>query len=148
MKKIIKTPEPVVLDGFQAVLQVSQFGKFQLEAILDESIIDILEADRPAALDWAASKQKKRNYTTNDEPWKPVSEGKYKTRFTWGDDAKPVIVDTEGTVIEDDTIPLYNGSKVKLAFYQSLILCLLARIGHTPCNGGNPSCRTVRFCRC
>ena len=68
MKKIIKTPEPVVLDGFQAVLQVSQFGKFQLEAILDESIIDILEADRPAALDWAASKQKKRNYTTNDEP--------------------------------------------------------------------------------
>ena len=118
MKKIIKTPEPVVLDGFQAILQVSQFGKFQLEAILDDTIIDVLEADRPAALDWAASKQKKRDYKTNDEPWKPVSEGKYKTRFTWGDDAKPVIVDTEGTVIEDDTLPLYNGSKVKLAFYQ------------------------------
>ena len=99
-------------------MQVSQFGKFQLEAILDDTIIDVLEADRPAALDWAASKQKKRDYKTNDEPWKPVSEGKYKTRFTWGDDAKPVIVDTEGTVIEDDTLPLYNGSKVKLAFYQ------------------------------
>ncbi len=68
MKKIIKTPEPVVLDGFQAVLQVSQFGKFQLEAILDDTIIDVLEADRPAALDWAASKQKKRDTKPTTNP--------------------------------------------------------------------------------
>lgn len=47
-----------------------------------------------------------------------MSDGKYKVKFSWNDSTKPGIVDTEGTAITDESIPLYSGSKVKLAFYQ------------------------------
>tara|TARA_B100000524_G_scaffold64354_1_gene29718 strand:- start:529 stop:1101 length:573 start_codon:yes stop_codon:yes gene_type:complete len=118
-RKIIKTSEPVVLEGYQSVLQVSQYGNHQLEAILDSDIIDGLENDRLGGLDWARSKCKNPSRAKlNDEPWTEVAQGKYKTRFTWTPDKMPVIVDTEGTPISDMSIDLRSGSKVKIAFYQ------------------------------
>ena len=33
----------------------------------------------------------------------------------------PAVVDTEGTPITDEEIPLYSGSRVKLAFYQQAL---------------------------
>jgi hypothetical protein len=47
-----------------------------------------------------------------------VSEGKYKVKFSWNEETRPPVVDTEGTPVTDDSLPLYSGSKVKLAFRQ------------------------------
>ena len=47
-----------------------------------------------------------------------MSEGKYKVKFSWNEDSKPPIVDTEGSPVVDDNTPLYSGSKVKVAFFQ------------------------------
>ena len=45
-------------------------------------------------------------------------DGIYKIKFSWNEDNKPPVVDTEGTPITDDRTPIYSGSQVKLAFYQ------------------------------
>ena len=150
MKKIIKTPEPVVLDGFQAILQVSQFGKFQLEAILDDTIIDVLEADRPLLLTGPLLNKKKRDYKTNDEPWKPVSEGKYKTS-SLGVMMPSLSLLTLKAQSSKTNPPLYNGSKVKLAFYQKPYSLPTGTIGTRlvmEASGCNPGCRIGRVCRC
>ena len=41
-RTIIKTEQPVVLDGFQAVLKPSKFG-YSLSTVLDQDMIDLLE---------------------------------------------------------------------------------------------------------
>ena len=47
-----------------------------------------------------------------------MKEGQYKVKFSWNEDTRPPVVDTEGTLITDNRTPIYAGSKVKLAFYQ------------------------------
>jgi len=47
-----------------------------------------------------------------------VSEGKYKVKFSWNEETRPPVVDTEGTHITDEDTPMYSGSQVKIAFYQ------------------------------
>ena len=117
-RTIFKTEEPVILEGYQAVMKPSKFG-FSLSAIIGNDMVDQLETDRPASLAWAESKLKNpKRSTLKPEPWEEVAEGKYKIKFSWKDETKPVIVDTEGTVLTDENIPVYSGSKVKLAFYQ------------------------------
>ena len=117
-RTIFKTEEPVILEGYQAVMKPSKFG-FSLSAIIGDDMVDQLETDRPASLAWAESKLKNpKRSTLKPEPWEEVAEGKYKIKFSWKDESKPVIVDTEGTVLTDENIPVYSGSKVKLAFYQ------------------------------
>ena len=119
-RTIFKTEEPVVLEGYQAVLKPSKFG-YSLNAIVGQDVVDQLETDRPGSLAWAESKLKNpKRSTLKPEPWEEVAQGKYKIKFSWKDETKPVIVDTEGTVITDDNIPVYSGSKVKLAFTKSL----------------------------
>ena len=77
------------------------------------------EEDRVEALKWAEGKLKNpKRSVLKPEPWEEVAEGKYKVKFSWKAEAKPPIVDTEGTPITDLDIPLYSGSQVKLAFYQ------------------------------
>ena len=56
-RSTIVTKEPVVLDGFQAVMKPSQYGH-TLSAIVDQEIIDKLEAERPALLDYGKNKLK------------------------------------------------------------------------------------------
>ena len=112
------TKEPVTLEGYQAVMKPSKFG-YSLSAIVDQEMIDVLDAERPAALEWAVSKLKNpKRQTLKPEPWEEVAEGKYKIKFSWNDERKPAVVDTEGTAITDEDLPLYSGAQVKLAFYQ------------------------------
>jgi len=117
-RTIHKTEQPVVLEGYQAVLKPSKFG-YSLAAIVSEEMIDALENDRNESIQWAQTKLKNpKRSTLKPEPWEEVSEGKYKIKFSWNEDTRPPVVDTEGTHITDEDTPMYSGSRVKLAFYQ------------------------------
>ena len=48
-RTIHKTEQPVVLEGYQAVLKPSKFG-YSLSAIVDSEIVDALETDREESL--------------------------------------------------------------------------------------------------
>ena len=112
------TQNPVTLEGYQAVLKPSKFG-YSLNAVIDGNLIEVLENERGETLKWAESKLKNpKRSTLKPEPWEEVAEGKYKVKFSWNEDTKPPVVDTEGTPITDDSTPIYSGSTVKLAFRQ------------------------------
>ena len=117
-RNILKTADPVTLEGYQAVLKPSKFG-YSLSALIDQVLVDQLESDRTDTIKWAESKLKNpKRSTLKPEPWEEVTEGSYKVKFSWNEETKPVIVDTEGTHITDENLPIYSGAKVKLAFYQ------------------------------
>ena len=112
------TEQPVILEGYQAVMKPSKFGH-SLSAIIGDDMVAKLEADRTDTLKWAESKLKNpKRSTLKPEPWEEVADGQYKIKFSWKEDAKPPVVDTEGTPVTDEATPVYSGSKVKLAFYQ------------------------------
>ena len=117
-RTIHKTDKPVTLEGFQAVVAPSKFG-YSLAAIVGDDMVDSLETERSEVLKWAESKLKNpKRATCKPEPWEEVSKGKYKIKFSWNEENRPPIVDTEGTPVTDVKTPLYGGSTVKLAFYQ------------------------------
>ncbi len=117
-RTIHKTDKPVTLDGFQAILAPSKFG-YSLSAVVDDTIVDTLEEERNEQLKWAESKLKNpKRSTLKPTPWEEVSEGKYKLKFSWNEENRPPVVDTEGTILSDAKTPLYGGSTVKLGFYQ------------------------------
>ena len=117
-RTIHKTDKAVTLEGFQAVLAPSKFG-YSLSAIVDDKLIDTLETERTEVLKWAESKLKNpKRSTLKPEPWEEVSKGKYKVKFSWNEDNRPPVVDTEGSQVTDTKTPLYAGSTVKLGFYQ------------------------------
>ena len=117
-RTIHKTDQPVTLEGFQAILAPSKFG-YSLSAVVDSSVIDKLETERAEVLKWAESKLKNpKRSTLKPEPWEEVAEGKYKIKFSWNEDNRPPVVDTEGTPVTDEKTPLYGGCTVKLGFYQ------------------------------
>ena len=100
-RTIHKTEQPVVLEGYQAVLKPSKFG-YSLAALVGEDMIDALETDRSESLQWAQTKLKNpKRSTLKPEPWEEVSEGQYKIKFSWNEETKPPVVDTEGTHITD-----------------------------------------------
>ena len=112
------TEQPVILDGYQAVMKPSKFG-YSLAAIVDQALIDKLEDDRTETLKWAESKLKNpKRSSLKPEPWEEVNDGQYRIKFSWNEDSKPPVVDTEGTLITDERTAIYSGSKVKLALYQ------------------------------
>jgi len=116
--KSVHITESVKLEGFQAILEPGKFG-YSLSAVVDSSIIDDLETERADVLKWAESKLKNpKRATLKPTPWEEVAEGKYKIKFSWGEDKRPPVVDTEGTPVTDTKTPLYGGSTVKLGFYQ------------------------------
>jgi len=117
-RNIIKTDQPVILEGYQAVMKPSKFG-YSLATTVSQEIIDLLETDRVETLKWCESKLKNpKRSVCKPEPWEELSEGQYKVKFSWNDTNRPPIVDTEGTPITDEGTPIYSGSKVKVAFYQ------------------------------
>ena len=112
------TDKPVTLEGFQAILAPSKFG-YSLSAVVDNNIVDKLETERADVLKWAESKLKNpKRSTLKPEPWEEVSEGKYKIKFSWNEEKRPPVVDTDGSPVTDTKTPLYAGSTVKLGFYQ------------------------------
>ena len=118
VRTIHKTDKPVTLDGFQAVVAPSKFG-YSLGAIVGPDIIDKLDQERTEVLKWCESKLKNpKRSTCKPEPWEEVADGKYKIKFSWNEDNRPPVVDTEGTPVTDAKTPLYGGSTVKLGFYQ------------------------------
>ena len=117
-RTIHKTDKPVTLEGFQAILAPSKFG-YSLSAVVDSKTIDTLESERTEVLKWAESKLKNpKRSTLRPEPWEEVADGKYKIKFSWNEETRPPVVDTEGTQVTDAKTPLYAGSTVKLGFYQ------------------------------
>ena len=117
-RTIHTTDKPVTLEGFQAILAPSKFG-YSLSAIVDQPTIDKLEEERASVLKWAESKLKNpKRSTLKPEPWEEVSDGKYKLKFSWNEEKRPPVVDTEGVPVTDVKTPLYSGSTVKLGFYQ------------------------------
>jgi len=118
MPKNVHVTDEIKLEGFQAILEPGKFG-YSLSAVVDESTIDALELERQALLGWAESKLKNpKRATLKPTPWEEVADGKYKIKFSWGEDKRPGVVDTEGTPITDTKTPLYGGSTVKLGFFQ------------------------------
>ena len=118
MPKNVHVTDEIKLEGFQAILEPGKFG-YSLSAVVDESTIDALETERQALLGWAESKLKNpKRATLKPTPWEEVADGKYKIKFSWGEDKRPGVVDTEGTPITDKKTPLYGGSTVKLGFFQ------------------------------
>jgi hypothetical protein len=120
-RTIHKTEQPVILEGYQAVLKPSKFG-YSLAALVGEDMIDALEADREESLQWAQSKLKNpKRSTLKPEPWEEVSEGQYKVKFSWNEEARPPVVDTEGTHITDEDTPLnHTFSVMELRTEQAL----------------------------
>tara|TARA_R100000781_G_scaffold5265_3_gene5943 strand:+ start:1277 stop:1834 length:558 start_codon:yes stop_codon:yes gene_type:complete len=116
--KTTHVTDEVKLEGFQAILEPGKFG-YSLSAVVDEKIINTLETERTEVLKWAESKLKNpKRATKKPTPWEEVAEGKYKLKFSWSEDRKPPVVDSEGTVLTNTKTPLYGGSTVKLAFFQ------------------------------
>ena len=118
MPKNVHVTDEIQLEGFQAVLEPGKFG-YSLSAVVGEDTIDALELERTALLEWAQSKLKNpKRATLKPTPWEEVADGKYKIKFSWGEDRRPGVVDTEGTPVTDKKTPLYGGSTVKLGFFQ------------------------------
>ncbi len=116
--KNVHVTDEVTLEGFQAILEPGKFG-YSLSAVVNQELIDTLEAERIEVLKWAESKLKNpRRSTKKPTPWEEVAEGKYKIKFSWSEDRRPPVVDTEGTPVTDTKTPLYGGSTVKLGFFQ------------------------------
>lgn len=113
------TKDPVLLDGFQAILKPSQYGYTLSAAFLDEALIERITAERDECIQWATSRLKNpKRAVVKPEPWEERDAGGYKVKFTWKEGDEPPIVDSEGTRIMDTSLPLYSGSKVRLGFYQ------------------------------
>ena len=116
--KNVHITDNVKLEGYQAILEPGKFG-YSLSAVVDSSVVDELETERTDVLKWAESKLKNpKRATLKPTPWEEVAEGKYKLKFSWGEDKRHPVVDTEGTPVTDTKTPLYGGSTVKLGFYQ------------------------------
>ena len=114
----VHVTDTVTLEGFQAVLEPGKFG-YSLSAVVNSDVVDKLETERKDVLKWAESKLKNpKRATLKPTPWEEVADGKYKLKFSWNEERKPPVVDTEGSPITDKKTPLYGGSTVKLGFYQ------------------------------
>ena len=118
MSRNIHKTDVITLEGFQAILEPSKFG-YSLAAVVGDDVINTLQTERDEVLKWAESKLKNpKRSTLKPEPWDEVAEGKYKIKFSWNEERRPPVVDTEGTPVTDTKTPLYAGSTVKLGFYQ------------------------------
>ena len=118
MSRNVHVTDEVTLEGFQAILEPGKFG-YSLSAVVSEDLADKLETERTDVLKWAESKLKNpKRATLKPTPWEEVSDGKYKIKFSWGEDKRPPVVDTEGSPVTDKKTPLYAGSIVKLGFFQ------------------------------
>ena len=111
---------PVKLHGFQAIMRPSKYG-YSLSALLPEEDVEILEADRKETLKWAESKLKNpKRSVLKPEPWFDFDEdpGYVKIKLSWNQETKPTVVDSEGVTIDDDGLPLFSDSVVRLIFKQ------------------------------
>ena len=118
MSRTTHVTDVVTLEGYQAILEPGKFG-YSLSAVVDADVVNTLETERTEVLKWAESKLKNpKRATLKPTPWEEVADGKYKLKFSWNEERRPPVVDTEGTPVTEKKTPLYGGSTVKLGFYQ------------------------------
>ena len=104
---------------YQSIFEINKFDKHSLQVVIDDEHIDALTSERPGLLEWVKSKVKNpKRAVVRPEPWEEVATGKYKVSFTWKPEIKVPVVDAVGTVV-DTALPLYSGSRVKVAFEQT-----------------------------
>jgi len=112
------TEEPVILTGFNAILKPSKYG-YSLKAVVGQDIIDKLEAERKDCIAWCLTKVRNpKRSIEKPTPWEEVYPGKYTVKFSWKEENKPPIVDSEGTLITNENLPVFEGSQVKIGFVQ------------------------------
>jgi hypothetical protein len=88
-KTVFKTDEPVVLEGYQAIMKPSKFG-YSLATQVGDEMIEKLEADRAELVKWCESRLKNpKRSVAKPEPWEEVTDGVYKIKFSWNEDNKP-----------------------------------------------------------
>ena len=88
-RTIHKTEQPVILEGYQAVLKPSKFG-YSLSAIVDSEMVDALETDREESLQWAQGKLKNpKRSVLKPEPWEEVADNQFKVKFSWNEENRP-----------------------------------------------------------
>ena len=126
-KEDIRKTGLVTLEGYQAVLSPGKFG-YKLSAVVDDAQVEQLEKDRVPLIEWCTSKLKNpKRSTCKPEPWEEVASNKHKIAFSWSEDARPPVVDTEGTPI---TILLfrftadlrYNWRSIKNPIFLRMVL--------------------------
>ena len=118
MSRNVHVTDQVSLEGYQAILEPGKFG-YSLSAVVSKDLVDKLESERTDVLKWAESKLKNpKRSTLKPTPWEEVADRKYKLKFSWNEEKRPPVVDSEGTPVTDTKTPLYGGSTVKLGFYQ------------------------------
>ena len=78
--------DPVLLEGFQAILKPGEYGYIMSIAVEDAALIEKLEEERADELKYQESKLKNpRRKTVNPEPWEQVADGKFILKFRWDD---------------------------------------------------------------
>ena len=111
---------PVKLNGYQAILKPSKYG-YSLSASISDDCIGLLEQDRETSLEWCNKKLKNpKRSTLKPEPWveDEVTPGCLRLKFSWNEDTKPQVMDSNCEPITDEGIPLYGGCTVRLIFKQ------------------------------
>jgi hypothetical protein len=111
---------PVKLTGYQAILRSSKFG-YSLSATIPDDCVELLEQDRETSLEWCNKKLKNpKRSTLKPEPWIEDEEtpGNIRLKFSWNEETKPTVMDSECTPITDEGIPLFGGCTVRLIFKQ------------------------------
>jgi len=111
------TKEAVTLDGFHAIMKPGEHGHVAQAIINDEDLQELIEKDAEDKIQWVSGKAKNPTRARrNPLPWKDTPDGLV-YKFSWKvEDDQPVVYDSEGTAITDKSLPLYEGSQVKLAF--------------------------------
>ena len=116
--KINTTPGPVELVGQQAIMKPSKFGYCMSAVINYEYLTEEMWNDRYDALVWAEKKlTNPKIKNLKPEPWEKVDNG-YKVRFSWNEEYRPVVYDSQNNLITDNTLDIPEQSMVNLAFYQ------------------------------
>ncbi|GCE65719.1 single-stranded DNA-binding protein [cyanobiont of Ornithocercus magnificus] len=123
--KDVVTPEPLTLVGYQHIL-TSKFD-YDCTASCPEDIIRELEVERVHLLDLAyANIKDKERATKKPAPWRkrsddyhPEADQPFILKFYWQERNAPTVVDSMGApVAASEKLPIYAGSRVKLAFRQ------------------------------
>ena len=104
-KDDIVMTETVTLDGYQAVMQPGKYG-YRLQLLND--LVDQLE-EKSTTPGMGFVEGKEPAPVCGPEPWEEVAQGKFKIKMSWGEDAKPGIVDSVGADITNPNLPLYGG---------------------------------------
>ena len=105
------------LEGYQSAFKPGKFGTCKIDVIIDPETVEALEDERERLIQWKISKQTDPTkwVIARNTKWVEVADKKVKISFSWKPEDRPPFVDTQGTLITEE-IPLYSGSKVKIAF--------------------------------